>query len=85
MENCSKIVKMTILVDSGGSPENCQKIVKMTKIDHFGGPSENCQKIVLGSIIIVKKLSKYCPGTIILHFFDKNGKSHYRIKWEVPK
>ena len=69
MENCPKIVKKTILMDSGGSPENCRKIVKMTKIDRFGGPSGNCQTIVLGRLIIVKKMSKSCPRTIVLQFF----------------
>ena len=72
MENCQKILKMWILVDSGGSPENCQKRDKMTKIDHFGGPSENCQQKCPREAQNSQNLSKYCPQENFFTIFLQN-------------
>ena len=47
-KKCQTIIKITILMDSGRSPDNCPKIRKISNIDHFGEPSEHCQKMSSG-------------------------------------
>ena len=58
MENCPKIVKITILMDSGGSPEN--------------GLSEDTRKIIKkmssGASELFEKRLIYCLRTIIYIF-----------------